>query len=172
MENLSNNIQVVCEARVNNTEKVETIKTIMNQFIEGNEFVDDRFEGKYYVIRASGGDSLQIFGEWVRQSYLLDTIRRRLLKSIRNTMTSLYFNRQAAAMGRISLVDIDDNPPNGAIMLTIIADNLEELIDIITPKTYRGRELTEAEWEKVKLQQLREQEKKKRQDQKKSKSNF
>jgi predicted RNA binding protein with dsRBD fold (UPF0201 family) len=150
-------LEVVVEAKLNPTERKETISKILNYFVKGEVFVDERFDGKYLVIRSSGNESLQIFGDWIRQARQLDTIRKRLFKSITGNITALYFNRQAAAMGRIALVDIEDSPPLGSIALQIISDSLEHVIDEIAPKTHNGRELTEQEWKN--LQQRKEAEK-------------
>ena len=45
-------------------------------------------------------------------------------------------------MERLALVDVDDNPPLGAVTLQIISDNLEEIINNNFPKTYDGKILT------------------------------
>ncbi|MHA2169609.1 MAG: hypothetical protein ACXAB7_06915 [Candidatus Kariarchaeaceae archaeon] len=146
-------VEVVCEARVNATEKNETIEELLRLFIEGDVMIDKRFDGTFLVIRNSNEDALQIFGELVRQNRLLDTIRKRLIKSITGNVTALYFNRQAAAMGRLSLIDINDNPPLGPIALQIVSDGLQSIINQVAPSTYEGSEISTAEWEKIRKAQ-------------------
>ena len=155
-------IEVVLEARLNSTEKEDTIAKILHRFMEGDVFVDDRFEGKFLVIRNSSFDALQLFGDWVREQRQLDTIRDRLIRSIQDNITALYFNRQAAAMDRLSLIDVNDNPPNGPIILQIISDGLMEIIDIVAPKTYKGSVISHEKWEHIKQQKEREKKRKDR----------
>ena len=154
-------IEIVCEARLNPTESREVIEEILSSFLPGEIILDERFGGNYLLIRNSGWDALELLSDWVRQSKLLDTIRRRLLRSSIGNITALYFNRQAAVMGRLSLVDVDDNPPLGSISYQIISDGLEFLINKFTPRTHEGREISDDEWETVKRRQQVQIEKKK-----------
>ncbi len=143
-------VEVVCEARVNSTEKEETIVNILNKFVEGNPFVDNRFDGKYLVVRSSGDRPLQLFGDWVRQAKQLVIVRKKMLRSIVGNVTALYFNRQAAAKGKIAIVDINDNPPLGSIALQVISDNLQAIVDLVAPRTFKARELTSEEMDNKK----------------------
>ena len=52
-----------------------------------------------------------------------------LMKSSIGNITAIYFNKQAAAMGKLSLVDLNDNPPLGSISYQIVSDNLEFVIN-------------------------------------------
>ncbi|MHA2249815.1 MAG: hypothetical protein ACXAD7_05605 [Candidatus Kariarchaeaceae archaeon] len=149
-ENEPTYIEVVCEAKINNTEKEETIVNILKQFIEGDPFIDERFDGNYMVIRNSKDDSLQVFADWVRELKQLDTVRKRLFNSMVGNLTALYFNRQAAAMHRLALVDVNDRPPLGPITLNIVSDSLDSIINMLTPKTHKGKELTNEQWQKIK----------------------
>lgn len=137
-------IELVVETKVNVTEQPERIEAILHRFIEGEVKKDLRFDGEYFYIRSSSDSSIEYLMEWIRDLYLLDTVRRRLLRNQEGSLTSLYFNKQAAAMGRMSLVDFEDNPPLGPILLQIICSSSEELeraIDKITPKTVNGKEV-------------------------------
>jgi len=140
-------VEIVVEARWNATERRETIETMLHKFVEGDVFEDKRFDGRYLVVRNSTKQGLQLLGEWVREQQQIDVLRERLFRSIVNNVTALYFNRQAAAMGRISLVDINDNPPNGPIIYQIVSDGLHKLINELTPRTYKGRIISEEEWQ-------------------------
>ena len=155
-------IELIVEARWNSTEKKETIINLLKKFLEGDVIEDNRFDGNYLLIRNSSRDGLQLLGEWVREQQQVDTLRERLFRSIVNNITALYFNRQAAAMGRISLVDINDNPPNGPVIFQIVSDGLNKIINELTPRTYKGKIVSEAEWEKIQAQLARNREKKRR----------
>ena len=147
--------EVVCELKWNPTENRETLEKIILSFVMGDIVEDIRSDGTYLVVRNNTSESLQLIGDWIRSAKLLDTIRKRLFKSIVGNLTAIYFNRQAAAMQRLSLVDVEDDPPLGAIVVQIVSDGLAQVIDTLTPKTYRGRELTEKEWERVRQKEYR-----------------
>lgn len=155
-------VEIVCEARLNSTETQETIENILRKFLPGKVSEDKRFDGTYLVVRASGLDQLQIFGDWVRELRLLDTVRERLIRSISGNITALYFNRQAAAMDRLALVDLNDAPPLGPVVLQIVSDSLMFVADKVTPKTWKGKELSEAEWHRLQQRQERIREQKQR----------
>ncbi len=154
-------IEIVCEAKLNPTENRTMIEEILSSFLQGEIILDERFDGKYLLIRNSGWEALERLSDWIRQSRLLDTIRRRLLKSSIGNITALYFNRQAAAMGKLSLIDVNDNPPLGYISFQIVSDGIVYLINQFTPRTYDGKEISEDEWELVKSRQMAQAEKKK-----------
>jgi len=155
-------IEIVCETKLNPTESRSRLVEILNSFLEGEVTDDKRFDNTYLVVRNSGWDALSTLSDWIRRSRLLDTVRRRFLKSSIGNLSAVYFNKQAAAMGKLSLVDIDDDPPLGSISYQIISDNLEYVVNKFTPKTYEGRELSEEEWELVKYRKQKRIEKKKR----------
>jgi predicted RNA binding protein with dsRBD fold (UPF0201 family) len=150
METEPTYIELVCEARLNPTEKREKIETILKTFLDGDIVLDERFDGNYLVVRNSGWDGLNLLSDWIRRLRLLDTIRRRLLKSSLGNITAIYFNKQAAAMGKLSLVDVNDNPPLGSISYQIVSDNLEYVVNKFTPRTFEGKVITEEEWEMIK----------------------
>lgn len=142
-------LEIVCEAKLNSTEKQETLVNILHKFIDGEITVDSRYDGTFLLVRSSNIETLQLLGEWIRQQNLLDTVRERLIRSITGNVTALYCNRQAAAMSRLALVDIQDNPPCGPIIFQLVSDNLMDIIDQFTPRTWKGKELTKGQWEKV-----------------------
>jgi predicted RNA binding protein with dsRBD fold (UPF0201 family) len=135
-------IDIVCEAKLNPTEKRETIEELLKKFLSGDVVEDVRSDGTYLLIRANDISDLLILYEWSYELKLMDTIRSRLIKSILGNITALYFNRQALAMDKLALVDVDDDPPLGAVIIQIISDNLMAVINQITPRTYDGLILT------------------------------
>lgn len=143
-------IEIICEVRLNATENRESVEKIMSNFLEGKIQEDRRYDGQYLIIRNSSLAGLQKLGDWIRQFKLLDTVRRRLRRSITGNITAIYFNRQAAAMGKLSLVDVEDNPPLGYIAYQIVSDGLEFIIDQFTPKTFDGLEMTPEEYKRRK----------------------
>ncbi|MHA2501603.1 MAG: hypothetical protein ACXAE3_01840 [Candidatus Kariarchaeaceae archaeon] len=153
-------IELVVEARLNSTELKKTIETLLKRFLSGDVQEDQRSDGTYLLIRQSGMAGLQLLGDWIRDQQVIDTVRKRLFGSIVNNITALYFNRQAAAMGRLALLDVEDKPPNGPIIFQIVSDGLHSVIRTVAPRTYKGRVVTEEEW--VQIQEARREKKRKK----------
>ncbi len=145
---------ITCEARLNETENEEKVRKLLSFLVNGEIKKEERSDGTYLIILTTDEDSLGNFYETIRTQRLLDTIRTRMLRNKEyEGMTSLYFNRQALWGGKLSLVDFEDNPPLGPVLLQIVAgenENINEIIDKIAPQTYKGKELTEEEWKEVK----------------------
>ncbi len=158
---------ITCEAKLNETEDETKVRKVMNFLVQDEIKIDKRFDGIYLVIVTTDESALSTFYEAIRTQRLLDTIRKRMFQNKEyEGMTSLYFNRQALWNGRLSLVDFEDNPPLGAVLLQIVADeneDIDEIINKIAPKTYKGKEITEEEWREIKRKEAerREREKKK-----------
>ena len=135
-------LEIIVEAKCNPTETKNTIQKILNKFLDGPIIEDERSDGFFLVKRASNISSLQLIGDWIREQKLLDTVRSRLFRSILNNITAIYFNKQAAMMNKLSLIDFDDKPPNGPISFQLVSDNLNYVIDILSPKTFKGKEIS------------------------------
>jgi len=45
-------------------------------------------------------------------------------------------------MNKLSLIDLDDKPPNGPISFQLVSDNLNYVIDVLSPKTFKGKEIS------------------------------
>ncbi len=140
-------LNIVCELRANPTEDEEVLRTVLKKFVPGEIKEDLRSTGKYFYLMTEGIDALTFFSDWVRNQSLLDTVRNRFLRNVENeTLTTVYFNRNAAVLDRLILLDFEDDPPLGPVMLQIIASDPTELmkaIDRITPSTIEGEEMTD-----------------------------
>ena len=146
-------LYITCEAKLNETENENKVRKLLTFLVNGEIKKEKRSDGTYLVILTSEETALANFYETIRSQRLLDTIRTRMLRNKEyGGMTSLYFNRQALWGGKLSLVDFEDEPPLGPVLLQIVAgenEDIDEIIDKLAPKTYRGKELTEEEWREV-----------------------
>ncbi|MCY3412954.1 MAG: hypothetical protein INQ03_15050 [Candidatus Heimdallarchaeota archaeon] len=138
-------LHLVVEVKLNNTERRESLEEILHKFLPGEIVVDERIDGRFLLIRAEGTENMQILHDWIASQRIIDTVRSRLIKSIVGNVTAVYFNRQAAYMNHLSLLDLEDGTPLGPINYQLISDNLFEIIDMITPQTIDGRIMTEEE---------------------------
>lgn len=138
-------IHVVCEAKLHPTEDRSKVEDILYKFLSGTIETDERFDGTYLLIKTEGTEALQLIHEWVSIQKIIDTVRSRFYNSITGNVTAAYFNRQAAYMNHLSLIDLEDGTPMGPISFQLISDNLLEILDIVTPRTYDGKIMTAEE---------------------------
>ena len=84
---------------------------------------------------AIGGESLNTIYEQVRSRAALGVLRKALIRN--RTMDSTWFllNKQAAAAGTVAIVEHKDESPLGAIKITIECDDLDTVIDWLSPAT-------------------------------------
>jgi predicted RNA binding protein with dsRBD fold (UPF0201 family) len=156
------NVTVICEIKYNPTEDRTGLKEILQKLVEGEIKEDTRFDGNYLYLTQTGLDAIQKIRDWIRDSNMIDTFRQRLFRYQQSTLTSLYLNRQALVMDKLALLDLDDNPPLGPILIQIIADNendLNEIIDEIAPRTFDSRIVSKEEFDQLMREKQIEKEK-------------
>ena len=140
---------IVIEVEFHETEDLEKIQKAVSTIATLQLVEDKRFDKTFLMGASSDLHVLQPLYEKVRVFGLLDTVRSRLRLSQIDNYTSIYFNKQAAFVGRLALLDVDDNPPLGAIMLSIVSDNLRDVINWLTPPTRDGKILSPREIEEL-----------------------
>ena len=80
-----------------------------------------------------------MFAKKFREQRILEAVRKKLLKSIRNNAIVFGMQRQAALMNRFHLCDLDDYSAMGPIRVEIQAMNIQDVIDFISPPTLKGK---------------------------------
>jgi len=94
-------------------------------------FPDAEIDGDDPIIAISS--SLDMFAELLKKQRIRDAARRIMRRHIRGQSTSFSLNKQVATVGKISFSE--EEHPLGDIEMTIFADELEPLIDIVAPNT-------------------------------------
>lgn len=94
-------------------------------------FPGARVEGGDPITAAS--DSVDRFGELLRQQRIRDAARTVLRRGIAGNSTHFVLNKQVAAVGKVSFSQ--ETHPLGDIDVTITDDDIESLIDRIAPRT-------------------------------------
>jgi len=82
---------------------------------------------------------LKGFSSMIRRQKILDSTRKMMLKGIRNGRIELFLNKQVAFVGKISFTE--PRSILGAIEVEIYDDDLEALIDRVSPTTVDGVEV-------------------------------
>ncbi|NYT19618.1 MAG: hypothetical protein GKC08_04940 [Methanosarcinales archaeon] len=145
-------IEVKISSVVNPTEDIERVKmAVMNMFplIELETVTTD--EGEF--IKGTGNvETLKNVHDLFRIERIIDTARTRLeAGSYRNpTKTRFLINKQVATIGKLNFPAIEE--PLGSIHVDITTDTAEEmeiLIEWLTPPTEEGTPLFEPEMPKL-----------------------
>ena len=139
------NGKIIVEAELRPTEDEEkVIKAINNVFTYENMEIMD--QGEYKVIRcySNSYNSLRKFHDLLRKQAILDAARSYFLKRVRGNKLQILLHKQALYQGKVSFISWDEESPLGPIKITIESDNINEVIDWLSPQTVRGKPL----WEK------------------------
>jgi predicted RNA binding protein with dsRBD fold (UPF0201 family) len=124
---------VMATAKVFPTEDPGKVRQALLNLFPGAELVEGEFG-----MTASTTD-LSHFMELVRRQRILDAMRATLLRGAEADRTTFYLNKQAAFVGKISMVE--GNVPLGAVVVTIQDEDLTSLIDRVAPTTVEGEEV-------------------------------
>ena len=131
---------MIVELKLNQTENQETLNSIISMFIKNKMNSDKRVDGEYIYAKGNKKSNLLVIRKLLVENQLLDIAKRRLELNIQHeTLTSLYFNRQAASVRKIGIVDLDDNIPLGPVLLQIVTKDKKHLTSIIKFLTERRK---------------------------------
>lgn len=82
---------------------------------------------------------LDKFSHLIRKQKILDATRAVLITNSKGSRTRMMLNKQVATVGKVSFAD--RNPVLGAIEVSIEDDDLQALIDRVSPVTVDGEEV-------------------------------
>ena len=115
------------------TEDPEKVSTaILNLFPDAEIVI-----GKDEVIGKTA--FLERFMTMIRNQKILDSIRSKLVHAMQPGITTISLNKQAAFSKRVSLSE--GKAALGNIEVSIEAEDIEKLIDVIAPRTVDGVEV-------------------------------
>ncbi len=117
------------------TEAKEKVLQAVSNIFSGTLRIRDLGDGYYEVIGESSTlDSLDKLYDMIRVEQIITAVRSYLQKHSRSGRIKIMIHKQAAYMGKLSLVDSDKESPLGAITITIDTDNIDEVIDWLAPE--------------------------------------
>jgi predicted RNA binding protein with dsRBD fold (UPF0201 family) len=137
--------RVRVEAEVRPTEDVERVKkAILNVFTPDTIHVEDLGGGYQLVVAESYSlKGLVKLHEKLRMERILDAARSYMLRGIDRGLLVFKLNKQAAFVGRVSLVDLDAEAPLGPIVFTIEHSDPRAVVNWLAPPTKMGRPIYE-----------------------------
>jgi uncharacterized protein len=120
----------IAETPLNPSECPEKVRAALSNVLD-NGMIEVK-HGRV-IGRAIGSEPLNTIYEQVRSRAALGVLRKALLNN--RTMDSTWFllNKQAAAAGTVVIVEHKDESPLGAIKITIECDELDTVIDWLSP---------------------------------------
>ncbi|MDW8045504.1 MAG: RNA-binding domain-containing protein [Nitrososphaerota archaeon] len=117
---------------VNPSEDVEKLKEAVVK-IMGNITLNLSNDGRTLQGESDDQRHLYILYEQIRARQTMGVVRRLLIKNSSEECTWLYFNRQAAYVGVVSICEEERESPLGPIRLDICTPKLSEFIDWLAP---------------------------------------
>jgi len=90
-------------------------------------------------------DTLSLVRQSIHEKRILAAVRTKMLKNYNDLefTTSIYFDKQAAFVGKLRLIDNDvENPPLGSIEIHFVFETthlFEEFLDWFSPRTKDGK---------------------------------
>ncbi|BES81056.1 RNA-binding domain-containing protein [Pyrodictium abyssi] len=137
--------RVRVEAEARPTEDVEKVKrAILNVFAPDRLWVEDLGRGYRLVVAESYSlRGLLRLHERLRRERILDAARGYMLRGIDRGVLVFRLNKQAAYVGRVSLVDMDAEAALGPITFIVEHRDPRAVVDWLAPPTRMGRPLYE-----------------------------
>lgn len=135
-------VLVTCEVRP--TEDIEKVKkAVENMFTYLKLTIEERDGLKYILAEGEGHECLEKLHKLLRRHRILDAARSYLKKWMRGNMITFYLNKQAAYMGSPSFCLPKHESPLGPITFEVTCDNIDALINWLTPRTVKGTPIAE-----------------------------
>jgi len=136
--------RVAVEAEVRPSENKDKVLQAMLNFFDFERISEEKVGISLVIIGESSTlRSLIKFHRALREEKILDSARKYLYKGINGNSISFMLHKQAAAVGRISFVDSENESPLGPIKVRIEYKDPQAVIDWLTPKTAKGVPLWE-----------------------------
>ena len=135
-------ILVICP--VNHTEDIKKVGKALENLLGKSNFVtidsDDILE---ISISFKNRDAINIVRQAIHEKRIIDAARKRLRSNWNGTSTKIYFDKQAAFVKKLRIIDDDlELPPLGSIEVVFSFDSeieYEEFVNWFTPPTKDGK---------------------------------
>ena len=123
------------------TEDPEKIAISLNTILSGEIQKEEIGKEIYLYIESDQPRSLDLLFDLLRQQRILDVARKTLRNNTIGNSTFFYLNKQVAFVGKLNFCDEEGESPLGPIRVEIEYDNIDHLIDWLTPYTKNGMEV-------------------------------
>lgn len=139
-------MKLFVRAKVCPTENPDKVKAAIRNLFEAAVRGGEGESVKYLAAAGEGRESLKRFYTLLRSQGILDSARRILLSKTEGSKISFSLNKQAAYAGVVSfsesaLEKIPKPPLLGSVEVEIYDEEIEKLVDWLSPKTMGGKEI-------------------------------
>ncbi len=137
-------MDILIRCTVNPTEDALKVKRALENIIGLQTFTSENHgEITELVLIDSKQESLNLVRQTIHELRIINAARKRLLSNWNNTSTQIHFDKQAALVGKLRIIDDStDLPPLGTIEIGLIFEEesqFEEFLHWFTPPTKKGR---------------------------------
>ncbi len=135
-------MKITVKALLYPTEDEEKVLSAVRNIVS-LEKLSKVFEGDETYLVGVGDDStvLRPLYYRVREKRILDAVRKTLKRNRHGNKTFLFLHKQAAYVGAVSLTDDWDESPLGSIYVEIESEEIDRVIDWLSPPTVEGKPL-------------------------------
>ncbi len=137
-------MDILVRCPVHPTEDALKVKRALENIIGLQTFISENHgEVAEIVLTDSKQESLNLVRQMVHELRIINAARKRLLSNWNGTSTQIHFDKQAAFVGKLRIIDDSiDLPPLGTIEIGLIFQNetqFEEFLQWFSPPTKKGR---------------------------------
>jgi len=133
--------KITVMTKQNPTEDPKKIQQALSTVLRG-EMKSKKYGNEIYFYKESKKHrDLDRFYDLVRQQRILDVARKTLRKGIVGNSTIFFVNKQVSYVGKLNFCDEEGESPLGPIRIEIEYQDIEHLIDWLTPFTKKGAEV-------------------------------
>lgn len=126
------------------TEDILKVKRALENIIGFQTFTaENHGEISELVLTSSNQETLNLVRQTIHELRIIDAARKRLFSNWNGTSTQIHFDKQAAFIGKLRIIDDSaDLPPLSTIEIGLIFEDetqFEKFLDWFTPRTKKGR---------------------------------
>ena len=127
------------EADINPTESEEKVKrAVWNLFGDLPTEVKPVQKGSVLTADGEGLETLSTLRNVLRRDHIRDASRKALYHGLRGNTFVVYLNKQVAFACHVSFSEAEAESPLGPIKVTMQAEDPEQLIDWLAPRTVKS----------------------------------
>jgi predicted RNA binding protein with dsRBD fold (UPF0201 family) len=132
---------IICP--VNPTEDTNKVRTALENLIGRSDFESLDDDTRELSLTYNHRDVLGLVRQTIHETRIIDAARKRLQSNWNGTSASIHFDKQAALVRRLRIIDDNQElPPLGSIELVFTFDSeqeFEEFVNWFTPPTKDGK---------------------------------
>ncbi|MEM3586472.1 MAG: RNA-binding domain-containing protein [Candidatus Jordarchaeaceae archaeon] len=132
-------IELEIETPIYPTESREKVEKALRTIADTEYIILEKGGVNVLYGKLKGLESLSKIYKRLREQLIVESARKIMKRNIAGDTLVFYINKQAAFMGKIHFCLPKSESPMGAIKVSIRSENIEELIDWLTPKTVNGK---------------------------------